>query len=145
MTRWILTLVAIMAVSTITHAAPIPSQVYRWDDLAVEQKETGQRRPILEGSTTHLDWFAVHASTVQPNVALHASHTHTDTEELVIVKEGTLRVSINEKQRVMGPGSVAYFLPGDEHGLSNAGDTPVPHNIRNAGQVPCEYFAFKWR
>src|SRR5690606_16767786 len=53
--------------------------------------------------------------------APHGSHSHADMEELIIVKEGTLKATIGDQTKLLGPGSVAYVLPGDEHGFFNSG------------------------
>lgn len=107
----------------------VPSQVYAWNDMKVEQQETRVRRPFFKGSTTHLAHFEVHASTLETGKMPHGSHTHAGEEELVLIREGTLKVTIKEEEYVLGPGSIALILPGDEHGFSNAGDTPASYYI----------------
>jgi quercetin dioxygenase-like cupin family protein len=111
----------------------IPSAVYAWDDLEVEKRETGERRHVFKGSTEAFEYLQVHASTVEPETAAHAAHTHDDREELIIVKEGTVELSINGESAVLPAGSVALALPGDSHGIQNAGD------------VPATYFIIRWR
>lgn len=108
---------------------PVPSHVYQWNDLVAKQEETRIRRQVLEGSTTDLEYLEVHTSTLAPGMAPHPPHTHDDVEELVIVKEGQLKVTIKDQSKVLGPGSVAVAIPGDEHGFENAGETPVTYYI----------------
>ncbi len=50
-------------------------------------------------------------------------------EELIIVKEGLIEQSINGVKKVVGPGSVILALPGDDHGIWNAGDTEASYYI----------------
>ena len=54
---------------------------------------------------------------------------HTDMEELIIVKEGTIEQSINGVKKILGPGSVILASPGDDHGIWNAGDTRASYYI----------------
>ncbi len=56
---------------------------------------------------------------------------------MVIVKEGELRVTLEDERRDLGPGSVILALPGDRHGFENAGDDPVTYYVfRYRGKKP---------
>jgi (S)-ureidoglycine aminohydrolase len=113
--------------------AQLESAVHAWNDLEIEKTKTGERRPVFKGSTEAFEYLQVHVSTVEPGTAVHAAHTHDDREELIIVKEGTVEQSINGESRILSPGSVTLALPGDAHG------------IRNAGDVPATYYIIRWR
>jgi (S)-ureidoglycine aminohydrolase len=106
----------------------VTSGVYHWGDLAVAATDTGARRAILEGSTTPLAYLEIHTATLDPGMA-SPGQAHDDLEELVIVKDGALNATLGEEHRVLGPGSVAVVLPGDEHGFENAGDAPVTYYV----------------
>ena len=107
----------------------ITSHVHNWNDLKPEISGTNEKRQILEGSTIGLDYFEVHTSTVEPGKAAHAGHTHADLEELVIIKEGRLKVTIKDQTKILGPGSIALAVTGDEHGFSNGGETTVTYYV----------------
>ncbi|WED66636.1 cupin domain-containing protein [Synoicihabitans lomoniglobus] len=107
----------------------VKSGVWKWTELAVEKTATGARRAIFEGEGADVSNMMVHATTLNPGEAPHPPHTHTDLEELIIVKEGLLKVTIAGETKVVGPGSVAVALVGDEHGCSNAGDVPVTYYV----------------
>ncbi|NIP17073.1 MAG: cupin domain-containing protein [Xanthomonadales bacterium] len=111
----------------------IDSAVYAWDALEVERQGARERRSVFKGSTAGFEYFEVHASTVPPGAAAHAAHTHDDREELIIVREGAVEQTINGASRVLSPGSVVLLLPGDLHG------------IRNAGDDPATYYVIRWR
>lgn len=98
----------------------LDSKVHIWSELPVESKKTGERRHILKGSTTHLHAFEIHATTLDPNLAPHPGHVHENQEEMVIVKEGDLEVTIEGKKDTLGPGSIALILPRDFHAFHNA-------------------------
>ena len=121
--------VLLFPVGLIAQTDSLQSNVYRWQDLQVENSATRERRPILKGSTTDLEYLEIHATTVAPKQSLHAGHSHDDSEELIIVKEGMLKVTINDKSQVLRPGSIAIAMPRDQHGLENAGDTPVTYYV----------------
>lgn len=105
------------------------SHVYYWDKLEPKKEENRVRRQVLEGKTFALSHFEVHTSTLEAGKAPHPPHTHTDEEELIIVKEGSLKVTIKDSTKILGPGSVAMAMPGDQHGFENGGSTPVTYYI----------------
>lgn len=107
----------------------LKSFAYNWNDLTVEQTNSGERRQIFEGRTNTLAYFEVHVTTLKPGNAPHESHVHSDMEEMIIVKEGKIEQRINGQKQILGPGSVALALPGDQHGISNAGETTASYYI----------------
>ena len=108
---------------------PVTSGVYQWHGRKVEKDESRERRPILNGHTRDLAHLEIHASTLAPGKTPHPSHAHEAEEELVIVKEGRLKVTIEEESKVLGPGSIALIVPGDEHGFESVGDTQASYYI----------------
>ncbi|HZY82162.1 MAG TPA: cupin domain-containing protein [Cyclobacteriaceae bacterium] len=107
----------------------IESKAYNWSDLKEYKDENRMRRQFVDGSTTLLDNLEIHTSRVEGGEAPHPSHTHKDQEELVIIKEGTLTATIGKDSRTLGPGSVVYVMPGDEHGFRNAGTSACTYYI----------------
>jgi len=104
-------------------------KVYSWNKLEAIKEDTRVRKQILDGGTTSLVNFEIHASTLEPGKAPHPPHTHTDQEELMIVKEGTVKITIAGNSKILGPGSIAFAMPGDEHGIENAGNTQATYLI----------------
>src|SRR5690606_40953445 len=79
----------------------------------------------------------IHATTLLPGRSPHPAHVHADLEELVIVRDGLLGVTIGGVRTVLGPGSVAVAQPGEAHGFENAGDAPVTYYVfRYRARVP---------
>jgi (S)-ureidoglycine aminohydrolase len=107
----------------------INTSVFDWKKMKVEKTKSGERRQILEGKTNVFDYFEIHVTTLNPGNAPHGSHVHADMEELIIVKEGLVEQNINGDKKLLGPGSVVLALPGDEHGIRNAGDTEASYYI----------------
>jgi (S)-ureidoglycine aminohydrolase len=107
----------------------LPPHVYSWDSLTIIKEDTRLRRQVMEGSTTALSYFEVHISTIEPGKASHPPHTHADQEELIIVKEGQVKITINGVSKIMGPGSIAFAIPGEEHGIENAGTTQASYYV----------------
>lgn len=107
----------------------LKSQVFEWTKLAAQPTKNGERRPIFNSPTVTCQNLSCHATTVaKAQEAAHGPHRHID-EEVVVVKEGTLEATFNGAAHRGGPGSVFFFASNEEHGLRNAGDTPVTYYV----------------
>lgn len=120
---------SLFSIAAFTQSDSVKSIVYSWKNLKPVQEESRERRQIVEGYTTHLQKLAIHATTLEPGKSPHPPHVHADEEELIIVKEGKLSVTIKGKTEVLGPGSIAMAMPGDEHGFNNAGETKATYYV----------------
>src|SRR5688572_33475932 len=89
----------------------VKSTVYSWKNLKPVKEETRERRQVLEGYTTHLQNLEIHTTTLEPGQSPHSPHVHADAEELIIVKEGKLSVTIKGETKVLEKGSVAMAMP----------------------------------
>jgi quercetin dioxygenase-like cupin family protein len=96
------------------------SAVFDWSKLAVAKTATGERRAIVDRATPTMTRFESHVTTLEAGLAPHAPHRHPD-EEIVIVKDGTLEVTINGKSQRVGEGSMFLFASNDLHGMKNVG------------------------
>lgn len=118
-------LLCLISFPLIAQQDSIISQVYRWEDAERTTTEHRDRRHFLQGSTRDLAYLEMHATTLEPGQPLHAPHAHNDREELIIIKEGKVKITIGEESQVLGPGSIALVMPGDQHGLENTGTEPA--------------------
>jgi len=107
---------------------PLASTIFDWENLTSTPTAVGARRDFFDGQTNTLNNFECHATTLNPGKAPHPPHRHPD-EELVILREGTLEVTVNGVARRMGPGSIAFFASNDEHGMFNIGDVPATYHV----------------
>lgn len=96
------------------------SAVFDWAKLAVTKTATGERRSIVDRPTATMTRFESHVTTLDAGKASHAAHRHPD-EEIIVVKEGTIEVTINGKTQQAGAGSMFLFASNDLHGMKNAG------------------------
>ena len=117
---------AILAVATAAGQTPSPqtkpikSDVYTWKNLQVEKREKSERRQIVDGGSAVLPNLEIHATTLDPQSGPQPKHRH-DEEIMVVVKEGSLKVSIENKSEILGAGSVAFAIPKEELGVENVG------------------------
>jgi quercetin dioxygenase-like cupin family protein len=111
-------------------AAPtqLHSSVFDWEKLAVEKTKTGERRSIVNSPTVTLANFESHVTTLNPGESPHPVHHHPD-EEIVLIKEGSVEVTLKGTAQTIGPGSIVLFASNDEHTLKNVGTTPASYYI----------------
>ncbi len=104
--------------------APVKSGVYNSTGHTVRGRET-----VLKGSTTYFDDFQLDLITIHPGDTASLKEKLDDMEELVIVKEGTLKITIKDNGKSVGAGSVAFVLPGEEHIYENASKKSVSYYL----------------
>lgn len=135
----LLALVAVRAVSAEAQppvpaakpvAAKIGSSVFKWEDLKVRPTAVGERRDVADNPTATLEVFESHITTLNPGKASHLPHTHAQ-EEMIILKEGTLEVSLNGTKQQAGPGSLLFFASNNPHAVQNVGDKPATYFVFN--------------
>lgn len=107
----------------------IGSGVFHWDELAVKKDAQRESRKIAEGSTTEFSYFEIHATTQQKGAIPRPPHAQEDIEELIIIKDGTLACTINNKKSILGKGSVLLIPPHAMQAFENIGDGPVTYYV----------------
>ena len=116
------------AIGAPTPAGQLGSMVVDWTRLPVQATRTGERREVVNLPTATLANFECHVTTLNPGQAAHAPHHHPD-EEIILVKEGQLDVTIKGHTQPAGPGTIVFFGSNDEHGLKNAGATAATYYV----------------
>jgi mannose-6-phosphate isomerase-like protein (cupin superfamily) len=112
--------------------AHLPSGVYLFADLPVRSTANLEYRPIMEGQTVDACHFSVHESSLAPNNEPHPPHHHKG-EEMFLILDGTLEVTINGTASRVTRGSVAFIGSGDEHGIRNVGEKPAKYYVIELG------------
>lgn len=108
----------------------LTSKAYRFEDLTLK----GNSRAVFDGLTHggfHVD---LHETQLAPGAAPHAPHKH-EHEEVVMIREGTMEVTIEGKSTVVGPGSVVWAGSNDMHGWKNVGTTVAQYFVIALGKA----------
>ncbi len=116
------------AVGAPTAPGRLGSTVVDWDKLPVKVTKTGERRDVLDSPTATLANLECHVTTLNPGEAPHAAHRHPD-EEVILVKDGQVEVTINGHTQQAGPGAILFFASNDEHALRNGGTTAATYYV----------------
>ena len=80
----------------------------------------------------HID---LHETELAPGMAPHPPHHH-EHEEMIMIREGTLAVTIAGKVTTIGPGGVAYVASNQEHGWRNSGTMHAHYFVVALGRTP---------
>lgn len=97
----------------------ISSKVFAWKDLIVEKDSSTYFMKMAHGATATLADLEMIVVELDPGKMPHAPLAHADSEELILVKEGNLKVTAKGHITTIGPGGVALIMPGDEHTFEN--------------------------
>jgi quercetin dioxygenase-like cupin family protein len=125
---------ALLPAAAESQPATLPSHPYRFEDLPVRANGENRSRAVFDGLTHsgfHLD---LHETELAPGMAPHPPHHH-EHEEVVIIREGVLEVTIAGQSTRLGPGSVAFLASGDEHGWRNVGTTRAHYYVLALGKA----------
>src|SRR3954466_6254852 len=94
------------------------STVFRFEDMAAKPAGNGERRDVANAPTATFERFESHVTTLLPGRISHPPHQHPQ-EEVIILRDGTLDVTINGVTTRAGAGSVLFFASNDFHNVKN--------------------------
>lgn len=101
------------------------------DSLAFKPGERGGGVPYFDRATAMCERFEMHITRLNQKGPSHEPHKHPETE-IILVLSGETEMTIDGVEYEASTGDF-YFM-----------ESQLQHGIRNAGDKPCTYFAFKW-
>ncbi|MGD0402849.1 MAG: cupin domain-containing protein [Candidatus Acidiferrales bacterium] len=104
----------------------LQSRTYNFEDLTPQKEANATFRPILDGLTHNGVHIHVHEVFLLPGSTPHHAHHHQQ-EEMFLISEGEVEVTIADKTTKLGPGSVAFVAAGDQHQIQNLGTRPAQY------------------
>ncbi len=137
-TRRDLALLALLASTKPAQAAPaernkLTSTTYKFEDLKVKTNGENRSRDVFDGLNRSGVQLDIHETELAPGMAPHAPHKHMH-EEILMVREGTLEITIEGTVTQATPGSVVYVKSNDFHGWKNAGATRAHYFVMALGR-----------
>jgi len=109
-----------LAAHAAAQSPALASRTYSFPELPVRAAGENRQRAVLKGETHTAFPVELHLTELAPGQAPHPPHHHVH-EEMIMIWQGTLEVTIAGRTASLGPGSVAYVASGEEHGWRNAG------------------------
>ena len=137
-TRRDLALLALLATSKAATAAPaerkkLASTTYKFEDLTVKKNGENRSRDVFDGLNRSGFQLDIHETELAPGLAPHSPHRHVH-EEILMVREGTLEITIEGNVTQATPGSVVFVKSNDFHGWKNAGSTRAHYFVMALGR-----------
>jgi len=123
----------VAAAQATAQTAALQSKTYSYPDLPVKVNGSNRQRAVLDGATHSGFPINLHMTELGPGQAPHAPHHHVH-EEMIMLHEGTLEVTIAGRIATLGPGSIAYVASGEEHGWRNVGTGRANYFVLALGQ-----------
>jgi len=103
-----------------SRAGTLPSKAIKFEDMPVKVRGQNKTRAILDGETHSGFPVEVHETELPAGGSPHPPHQHI-SEEMFLIQEGLLDVTVNGNTTRLTPGSVFYVNSNDLHGVSNPG------------------------
>jgi len=111
---------------------PLPARVYHSSAIPYKGDEKKKARRFFYGPEQTGYNLEMHETVLGPGVETHPPHTHAH-QEIIILIEGTVQVSMDGRTETVEAGSVIFYHP------------DRPHNLRNTGTTPARYYVVELR
>ena len=111
---------------------PLPAKVYHSAEIPYKGDATKKARRFFYGPEQSGYNLEMHETVLGPGVETHPPHTHAH-QEIIILVEGTVQVSMDGRTDTVEAGSVIFY------------DPDKPHNLRNTGATPARYYVVELR
>ena len=111
----------------------LPSKAFPYNEMPVHKMGENESRPVLAVELHNGCYLQIHQTRLGPGGMPHPPHHHLH-EEVFLMREGTLEVTIRGQATRLGPGSVAFVGSNDEHGVRNPGTTPAEYFVAALGK-----------
>jgi quercetin dioxygenase-like cupin family protein len=112
---------------TFAQLQPVQPGVYRWADRSLKVSADRESGIFLEGTSPEFEYVKIHATTQYPGAKPSPAHMNKDMEELIIVKDGTMKVTVDGKSKILGTGGVVLIMPQQMQSLENIGNSKLSY------------------
>ena len=109
------------------------TQHFKYDELPVTTNGQNRQRRMFTAKTHTGFKIASHQSDIAPGEVNHPPHQHL-REEMMLIREGVMEVTIAGKAYRLGPGDVGVIGSNELHNAKNVGTTRAVYFIVNIGR-----------
>ena len=109
------------------------TQHFKYDQLPVTNNGKNRRLDLFRAKTHTGFKMQSHCSEIAPGEVNHAPHQHL-REEMMLIREGALELTIAGKAYRLGPGDVGVIGSNEMHNAKNVGTTTARYFIVNIGR-----------
>jgi XRE family transcriptional regulator, regulator of sulfur utilization len=109
------------------------TKAYIYSELPVTTNGQNKQRRLFTGKTHTGFKMESHQSDIAPGEVNHPPHQHL-REEMMLIREGTMELTISGKPLRLGPGDVGFIGSNEMHNAKNVGTTRALYFIVNIGR-----------
>jgi quercetin dioxygenase-like cupin family protein len=109
------------------------TQAFLYKDLPVTTNGQNKNRPLFTAKTHTGFKMESHMSDIAPGEVNHPPHQHL-REEMMLVREGVMELTISGKPYRLGPGDVGVIGSNEIHNAKNVGTAHAQYFIVNIGR-----------
>jgi mannose-6-phosphate isomerase-like protein (cupin superfamily) len=111
----------------------LTTKSYLYNDLPVTTNGKNKQRRMFTGKTHTGFKIESHQSDIAPGEVNHPPHMHL-REEMMLVRLGTMELTISGKPYRLGPGDVGFIGSNELHNAKNVGTIRAEYFIVNIGR-----------
>ena len=111
----------------------LTTKAYLFDELPITTNGQNRQRRMFTGKTHTGFKLEAHQSDIAPGDINHPPHQHL-REEMMLVREGTMELTVAGQPMRLGPGCVGYIGSNELHNAKNVGATRALYFIVNIGR-----------
>jgi len=119
-----------LAVPVMAQTDSLPAAVYTPKGKP-QKMGSVTKQPILLGHTLDVKRFEVYTLTLDPGKKYASTAADSRNEQLIVVKEGNIKITVNDTAKTVGPGSLALILAGDKIAFENTSPAAVSWYVLN--------------
>jgi quercetin dioxygenase-like cupin family protein len=109
------------------------TKAYLYNQLPVTTNGQNKQRRMFTGKTHTGFKMESHQSDIAPGEVNHPPHQHL-REEMMLVRLGTMELTISGKPMRLGPGDVGFIGSNEIHNAKNVGTARAEYFIVNIGR-----------
>jgi quercetin dioxygenase-like cupin family protein len=121
------------AADSIEKLPVMKTQAFLFNELPVATNGQNRQRRMFTAKTHTGFKIESHQSDIAPGEVNHPPHQHL-REEMMLVREGTMELTIGGKPYRLGPGDVGVIGSNEIHNAKNVGATRAHYFIVNIGR-----------
>jgi mannose-6-phosphate isomerase-like protein (cupin superfamily) len=111
----------------------LKTHAYIFNELPETTNGKNKQRRMFTGKTHTGFKMESHQSDIAPGEVNHPPHQHL-REEMMLIREGTMELTISGKPMRLGPGDVGFIGSNEMHNAKNVGTTRAQYFIVNIGR-----------
>ena len=109
------------------------TKAYIFEELPIRNNGQNRQRAVFTGKTHTGFKLECHHTDLAPGEVNHPPHQHL-REEMLVMREGLVELTVAGKPMRLGPGSVGYIGSNELHNAKNVGAGRAQYVIVNIGR-----------